>query len=129
MPTKLPLSANYNSLMNSDALFSDTIYTVTLGNSHKELAVPTASDLGGTNTASVNYLVARIRKTHDVDVWFSVNGTAAVPSGSGSFAAAVSVLLVNDTSEYKVKSGDTLSFVVAVADSAPNISVEFYWQT
>ena len=127
MPVKLPLSANYNNLQNSDILFSDTIYTVTLGNSHKELTVPTASDLGGTNTATVNYMIARIRHTPDKDVWFSVNGTAAVPSGSGSFASSASVLLDDNVTEYKVKSGDTLSFVVGAADSAPNISVEFYW--
>lgn len=127
MPVKLPLSANYNNLQNSDVLFSDTIYTVVLGNSHTELTVPTVSDLGGTNTANVNYMVARIRHTPGKDVWFSVNGTAAVPSGGGTFAAAPSVLLDNTVCEYKVKSGDILSFLVGTSGDATHISVEFYW--
>ena len=127
MPTKLPLSANYNNLNNSDVPFSDTIYTVTLGNTHIELTVPTASDLGGTNTATANYMVARIRHTPNKDIWFSVNSIALVPSGSGSFADVASVLLDNNICEYKVKSGDVSSFLVGTSSSAPHISVEFYW--
>jgi hypothetical protein len=127
MPIKLPLSANYNNLQDSDVLFSDTIYTVVLGNSHTELTVPKASDLGGTNTASVNYIIARIRHTPGKDVWFSINGTAAVPSGSGAFAASASTLLDNNVCEYKVKSSDVLSFLVGTSGDATEISVEFYW--
>ena len=127
MPNKLPLSANVKNLNDSDVIMSDSIWTVTLGNSHKEVIVPITSDLGGTNTATVNYLVARIRHTPNKDIWMALNANAAVPSGSGSFAQGASVLLDNNVCEYKVKSGDTLSFVVGTADSAPNISVEFYW--
>lgn len=125
MPIKLPLSANYNSLMNSDVFISDTIYSVTLSaTTDTTLVVPTASDLGGTNTATVNYLVARIRHTPAKDVWFAVNGTAAVPAGS-SFAATTSELLDNNVCEYKVKSGDTLHFYSAASGAV--ISVAFYW--
>jgi hypothetical protein len=125
MPVKLPLSANYNSLMNSDVLFSDTIYSATLAAStDTHFAVPLTSDLGGTNTASVNYLVARIRHTPNNDVWFSVNATAAVPVGA-SFALVSSELLDNEVCEYKVKSGDVLHFITAA--SAASVSVSFYW--
>lgn len=127
MPIKLPLAANYNSLLNSDVPISDTIYNVTLSaTTDTTLAVPLTSDLGGTNTATVNYLVARIRHTPNNNVWFAVNGTAAVPAGS-SFAATTSELLDNNVCEYKVKSGDTLHFFTAA--SSVVISVAFYWQT
>ena len=125
MPVKLPLSANYNSLMNSNVKISDTIYSITIGaSSDTALAVPLTSDLGGTNTASVNYLIARIRHTPNNNVWFAVNGTAAAPAGS-SFAATTSELLDNNVCEYLVKSGDTLHFYTTA--SSVVISVAFYW--
>lgn len=125
MPIKLPLSANYNSLLNSDVQPSDTIYSATLAAStDTSIAVPLTSDLGGTNTATVNYLIARIRHTPNNDVWFANNTTAAVPAGS-SFAATASELLDNNVTEYKVKSGDTLHFITAASNV--RISVAFYW--
>ena len=125
MPTKLPLSANYNNLQNSDVFISDTIYSVALGaSSDTTLDVPLTSDLGGANTASVNYLVARIRHTPDKDIWFAVNGTAAVPGGS-SFALTTSELLDDNVCEYKVKSGDVLHFYTSASSAV--VSVAFYW--
>ena len=125
MPIKLPLSANYNSLMNSDVPLSDTIYSLTIAaTTDTTLVVPTASDLGGTNTATPNYLIARIRHTPNNNVWFANNGTAAVPAGS-SFALTTSELLDNNVCEYKVKSGDTLHFFTAASNVV--ISVAFYW--
>jgi hypothetical protein len=125
MPTKLPLSANYNNLQNSDVFISDTIYSVALGaSSDTTLDAPLTSDLGGANTASVNYLVARIRHTPDKDIWFAVNGTAAVPGGS-SFALTTSELLDDNVCEYKVKSGDVLHFYTSASSAV--VSVAFYW--
>ena len=128
MPIKLPLSANYNNLQNSDVIFSDKIYSATLSsNTDTSLTVPSSSDLGGTNTSSVsNYLVARIRHTPSTDVFFAVNATAAVPAGS-SFASTSSELLDNNVCEYKVKSGDVLHFYTS--SSTASVSVAFYWQT
>lgn len=127
MPTKLPLSANYNNLQNSDVPLSDTIWQSELKTStDTTITVPTASDLGGTNTASVNYLVARIRHTPNNDVWFAVNATAVIPI-STTPALASSELLDNNVCEYKVKSGDVLHFITAAM--AAYISVAFYWQT
>lgn len=125
MPRKMPLSSNYNSLMNSDVEISDFIYSATLAaTTDTTLAVPTTSDLGGTNTATVNYLIARIRHTPAKDIWFAVNGTAAVPGGS-SFTATTSELLDDNVTEYKVKSGDTLHFYTAASSAV--VSVAFYW--
>jgi hypothetical protein len=125
MPIKLPLSANYNSLMNSDALFSDTIVNVTLAAStDTHVPVPMTSDLGGTNTATVNYLVARIRHTPNNDVWFANNAVAAVPAGA-TLIAATSELLDNNECNYKVKSGDVLHFITAA--SSVSLSIAFYW--
>ena len=125
MPTKLPLSANYNNLQNSDVFISDTIYSATLGaSSDTTLAVPLTSDLGGSNTANVNYLVARIRHTPNKDIWFAVNATAAAPAG-GSFASTTSELLDNNVCEYKVKSGDILHFFTTASSAV--VSVAFYW--
>jgi len=128
MPTKFTLSSNYNSLMNSDASLSDTIWQSELkASTDTTITVPTASDLGGTNTSSTNnFLVARIRHTPDNDVWFSVNATAVIPS-STTPALASSELLDNNVCEYKVKSGDVLHFITAA--STAYISVAFYWQT
>lgn len=125
MPVKLPLSANYNNLQNSDVILSDTIYSATLAaTTDTTLTVPTASDLGGTNTSVNNYLVARIRKTPAKDIWFAVNATAAVPAGA-SFAATTSELLNDNVCEYKVKSGDVLHFYTAASSAV--VSVAFYW--
>lgn len=125
MPVKLPLAANYNNLQDSDVFFSDTIYTVTLSTStNTTLAVPLTSDLGGTNTATANYLVARIRHTPNNDVWFANNATAAAPAGN-TFAQANAELLDNNVCEYKVKSGDVLNFFTAA--STVHVSVAFYW--
>lgn len=128
MPTKLPLTANYNSLMNSDVTLSDTIYSVSLPiTTDTTLVVPTASDLGGSNTSrNKNYLVARIRHTPGKDIWFANNGTAAVPAGT-TFALTTSELLDENVCEYLVKSGDTLHFFCAASGAV--ISVAFYWQT
>lgn len=125
MPIKLPLAANYNSLMNSDVPLSDTIYSATLATTtDTTLAVPLASDLGGTNTSVKNYLVARIRHTPGKDIYFAVGATAAVPAGS-SFALTTSELLDENVCEYKVKSGDVLHFYTAA--STASVSVAFYW--
>jgi hypothetical protein len=127
MPTKIPLSANYNNLQASDAPLSDTIWQTELKTStDTTIAVPKSSDLGGTNTASVNYLVARIRHTPNNDVWFSVNATAVIPSSTTPVQAS-SELLDNNVCEYLVKSGDVLHFISAA--SAAYVSVAFYWQT
>jgi hypothetical protein len=127
MPIKLPLAANYNSLQNSDVLFSDTIYSATLSAStDTTLAVPLSSDLGGSNTSTNNYLVARIRKTAAKDVWFANNAVAASPVGN-SLALVSSELLNDNVTEYKVKSGDTLHFYTTA--SSVVISVAFYWMT
>jgi hypothetical protein len=127
MPSKLPLAANYNNLENSDVFISDTIWQSELKTStDTTITVPTASDLGGTNTASVNYMVARIRHTPNNDVWFAVNATAVIPS-STTPVLGVSELLDNNVCDYKVKSGDVLHFISAA--SAAYISVAFYWQT
>ena len=126
MPVKLPLSANYNNLQNSDVLFSDTSLTVTLGaSSDTTLTVPTTSDLGGTNTASVNYLVARIRHTPGNDVWMALNVAASAPVG-GTFALSASALLDDNVCEYQVKSGDVLHFFTAASNV--KMSVEFYFK-
>jgi hypothetical protein len=125
MPIKLPLSANYNSLMNSDVPISDSIWSATLSaTTDTTLAVPLTSDLGGSNTATVNYLVARIRHTPLKDVYFAVNGTGAVPAGS-SFASTTSELLDDNVCEYKIKSGDTLHFYTAATGAS--VTVAFYW--
>lgn len=128
MPTKLPLSANYNNLMNSDVTISDTIYSVTLSaTTDTTITVPSTSDLGGTNTsAKKNYLVARIRHTPNNDVYFAVGATAAAPAGN-TFAATTSDLLDNNVCEYLVKSGDVLHFYTAA--SSVHVYVSFYWQT
>lgn len=125
MPTKLPLSANYNSLMNSDVPLSDTIYSVTLTTAtDTSVTAPLKSSIGGTNTATSNYLVARIRHTANNDVWFAVNATAAVPAGA-TLVATTSELLNNEVTEYLVEGGDVLHFITG--GSTVSLSVAFYW--
>lgn len=125
MPVKLPLAANSNNLQDLDVLFSDTIYNVTLSTTtNTTLTVPSSSDLGGANTSSSNYLVARIRHTPGQDVWFANNATAAAPAGN-TFALASSELLDNNVCEYKVTSGDVLNFYTA--GTSVHVSVAFYW--
>lgn len=125
MPTKFPLTANINTNNDFGLLHSDTNYTVVLGVSNTSLAVPLASDLGGSNTATNNFLIAVITHTASEDIWFSMNAPATVPSGSGAFAANSSMLLPQEAFGVKVKSGDTMNFLTA--GSTVNLSASFFW--
>ena len=113
-------------------LFSDQNYSATLTiNTDTTLTVPGGGIMGAATSYNVsptvngnNKMRAIIRCTSAKDVWFCINGTAAVPAGA-SFAAVTSELM---NGQYIIARdvivGDVLHFFCAAAGAS--VSVSFY---
>lgn len=91
--------------------FSSQIFTATLAaNTHSTITVP----------SNFPNWIAYFAYKSGVDVWVSINGTAAVPAGS-TFAAAVSEL---NPEILKVKAADVIDIITATATT--DVSVSLY---
>lgn len=104
--------------------FSDQKYSASLAAStDTSLTVPLNGAMGQALN-SVNKWLAVIQVEANLEVWFALNATAAVPA-SGSFALTTSDLIIG--SEYygvEVKAGDVMHFLAPTAGT--DILVKFY---
>lgn len=104
--------------------FSDQKYSASLAAAtDTSLTVPLNGAMGQALN-SVNKWLAVIQVEANLEVWFALNATAAVPA-SGSFALTTSDLIIG--SEYygvEVKAGDVMHFLAPTAGT--DILVKFY---
>ena len=110
----------------SDGLIqSDLKYSATLTSAGGEqtITVPESNTVGQAAQFATHLYAAKIVIESAKKVWFSVNGTAAVPAGV-SFASSSSELIPTDDEIFRqVKQGDVLSFIT---DTQADVSVSFY---
>lgn len=116
--------AGYNGfgLEPTDTIFSATLVTDT----NTTLTVPETFNLGSSSSTKNVRMIAIIKTNPSATVWFSLNNTAAIPSG-GTFATSNSILINGFFPVgYVVKAGDVMNFFTSGTDTN-DISVEFYW--
>ena len=111
----------------SDGLIqSDLKYTATItaAGGEQTLTVPESNTMGQAVQFATQLYAVKIVVENAKEVWFSVNGTAAVPAAA-TFGASTSELIPSDEEVFRqVKEGDILSFITAETNA--DVSLAFY---